>query len=68
MSAHNRNSCFYCGVDVDPRDYDYIGSTQVWICADSNCHRELSYAINEEYEFEREEALREVEMRYGGRW
>lgn len=39
---YNRNHCFNCGAETDPGEWDYIGNTQVWVCGDPKCNRELS--------------------------
>ncbi len=66
VTVYNRNYCFNCGQQVDPDDWDQIGYTKVWICTRQECHRVLSQENQGAYEQKREDALQEVEMRWGG--
>jgi hypothetical protein len=38
----NRNHCYYCGIAVDPNNYEEIGNTTIWVCDDKTCQKELS--------------------------
>jgi hypothetical protein len=43
----NRNHCYYCGVQVDPNNYEDIGPTTIWVCDDRQCQKELQDEIRE---------------------
>lgn len=57
----NRNHCYYCGIQVDPNNYENIGTTTIWVCDDRKCQKELSDDIKSHLADEREIARDERE-------
>lgn len=43
----NENTCYYCGIKVDPNNYEEIGNTTIWVCDDRLCQKELQEEIRE---------------------
>jgi hypothetical protein len=41
----NENHCYYCGIEVDPSNYEDLGSTTIWVCGDKKCQKDLQYDI-----------------------
>ena len=42
-----RRQCFNCGDEVQEGEYEYVGSSRLWVCGRPECNRELSYAVDE---------------------
>lgn len=59
----NRNHCYYCGVQVDPNNYEEIGQSTIWVCDDRKCQKELSEDIKV---FHAEEAAQADDERKNG--
>ena len=65
MGWVNKGSCFNCGDDVDPDDYDEIGNSRVNVCDKHECSRELRGEQRAEYEDRRHRAEQDGYERYG---
>lgn len=62
--------CHNCGDEVGPDDFDWAGrngTRKAYVCNSSECHRELRREEQDEYEADREDALRRVDDDWGRR-
>lgn len=60
--------CDYCSTEVGADDYDTFGRTRVYICRSMKCYTQAQRDAREEYQAEREFAMREAEERFESGW